>query len=158
MVLGADVQRGFTLLELMIVVAIIGILASIALPLYQDYVAKAQVHRVFFELSASRTTIDSILQEGKRPTLDPTKDSISDYEYIGVSQNHQSNLIYSASIQESGTHFQSLTAELGENAYAALQGAQFVLTRGNDGLWTCVVMKNGSQWKDKYTPTTCQIQ
>ncbi len=43
--LGRQAQKGFTLIELMIVVAIIGILAAIAIPQYQDYVAKSQVSR-----------------------------------------------------------------------------------------------------------------
>lgn len=152
------VQQGFTLLELMIVTAIIGIIATIALPSYQDYVAKAQIQRVLFELNTSRTTIDSILQEGKMPTLDPAKDSSDGYEYIGVTKEHQSNLIYNVSIQESNNHFRSLTAELGENAYATLHGTQFILFRGSDGLWVCVIKKNGSQWKDKYKPVSCQVQ
>jgi len=50
-------QKGFTLIELMIVVAIIGILAAIALPAYQDYTARAQVSEGLTAAGAARTTV-----------------------------------------------------------------------------------------------------
>lgn len=53
----AQMQKGFTLIELMIVVAIIGILAAIALPAYQDYTTKAKVSEVILAASSARTTV-----------------------------------------------------------------------------------------------------
>lgn len=57
-------QKGFTLIELMIVVAIIGILAAIALPAYQDYTARAKVSEVVLAASQCRTAVTEASQTG----------------------------------------------------------------------------------------------
>jgi type IV pilus assembly protein PilA len=57
-----SMQKGFTLIELMIVVAIIGILAAVALPAYQDYTVRAKVSEVILAASSARTAVAEAAQ------------------------------------------------------------------------------------------------
>jgi type IV pilus assembly protein PilA len=63
-----SLQKGFTLIELMIVVAIIGILAAVALPAYQDYTIRARVSELLVQASAARNTVTENIQNDPTAT------------------------------------------------------------------------------------------
>ena len=78
----AQMQKGFTLIELMIVVAIIGILAAIALPAYQDYTRKARVSEVVLAASSARTCVTEIVQSAGATNLDSCAASFVSTQFV----------------------------------------------------------------------------
>ena len=142
------VQKGVTLIELMIVVAIIGILAAIAIPAYQNYIAKSQVTRVLAEISPMKTAIETNLLNGVDETT-ATNLGYTDSTLLSAAPTV-------ASSASAGTA--SITATLGNKAAAATSGAKVILSRAATGAWTCKITKSTNDgWKDSFSPTGCTV-
>ena len=131
-----QVQKGFTLIELMIVVAIIGILAAVAIPQYQNYVAKSQVSRVMGETGSLKTAVETCMLDGLAEAdcqLGATVSNLLGEGGGGVTTNVE-GLAVTYDL-DAGTA--SIEASFGGNAASPLRGETLTWARTAAGAWGC---------------------
>ena len=152
-------QQGFTLMELMVVVAIVGILAMVAIQQYQNHVARTQVTRVMSETSSLRTTVEACLLDGKKTVGTASgqcdlgwanSNLIAQDEQAGQVENNVPQSGLQVTLPQTAEQAASIVATFGGNATVAIAGKNLSWIRNIAGTWECKTTE-----EEKYAPAGC---
>ena len=151
-------QQGFTLIELMIVVAIIGILAAVALPAYQDYTVRAKMSEVLLAMSACRTSITEVYQSGGTPpgagnwgceggvaskyvaAINTNLNGVVTATVQGISADVNGSLVSLAPLAGNATTLATVANNMGQGLFG----------------WRCGSTVDGTNVSSKYLPGSCR--
>lgn len=141
-------QTGFTLIELMMVVAIIGILSAVAIPAYQDYTIRAQVAEGIHLSSAAKAAATEYFGDRGIWPVDNTT--------AGLASAADINGNYVASVAVSGS---LITITYGNNAHTSLTGRKLGLQGASSAgstRWTCSTTSLSPAVDARYLPNSCK--
>lgn len=135
-------QRGFTLIELIIVILTLGILTFVSLPAYQDYMAKGRATAAFHEISTGKSSYEIIVNHGYR-TISTASDIglPSDTDFCQISVNNPDN---------TGTATKAISCTL-KNTIGFSSNAEIYISRSANGIYSCDTIG----FPEKYKPNSC---